>query len=148
MLHLKKGVNSMNLIKNAKLSMPVLYNTETSSTSAVVDMTGFESVCFVLQMGTSGSTNTVMHIESGSSSGGGDMVDLTGTQIISTSTGRSAVASDLIKPPYRYVRPVVVATSESAYSVLAIQYGARVLPITQSTDITAKEVNIGTSGTV
>jgi hypothetical protein len=138
----------MNLIKNVKMSLPVLYNTETSSTSAVIDMAGYESVCFVLQMGTSGSTNVAMHIESGSSSGGGDAVDLTGTEIISTSTGRSAVASDLIKPPYRYVVPVVVATTESAYSVLALQYGARVLPVSQSTDITADEVNVGTSGTV
>lgn len=128
--------------------MPVLYNTETSSTSAVIDMKGYESVLFVLQMGTSGSTNTVMHVESGSSSGGGDCVDLTGTSIISTSTGRSAVASDLIKPPYRYVRPVVIATTESAYSVLALQYGARALPVTQSTDITANEVNVGTTGTI
>ena len=138
----------MNLIKNAKMSMPVLYNTETSSTSAVVDMSGYDSVLFVLQMGTSGSTNTAMHIESGSSSGGGDMVDLTGTSIVSTSTGRSAVAADMIKPPYRYVRPVVVAATESAYSVLAIQYGTRKMPVTQSTDITANEVNVGTSGTV
>jgi hypothetical protein len=138
----------MNLIKSAKMSMPVLYNTETSSTSAVVDMNGYDSVLFVLQMGTSGSTNTAMHIESGSSSGGGDMVDLTGTSIVSTSTGRSAVAADMIKPPYQYVRPVVVAATESAYSVLAIQYGARKMPVTQSTDITANEVNVGTSGTV
>jgi len=137
----------MNLIKNVKMSLPVLYNTETSSTSAIVDMKGYESVCFVLQVGTSGSTSVAMHIESGSSSGGGDCADLTGTSIVSTSTGRSAVASDLIKPPYRYVRPVVVATTESAYSVLALQYGARALPVTQSTDITANEVNVGTTGT-
>ena len=138
----------MNLIKNVCMQMPVLYNTETSSTSAVVDMQGYEGVMFVLQVGTSGSTTITMHVESGSSSGMGDMVDMTGTSIVSTSTGRSAVASDFYKPPYRYARPVVVATTESAYSVLAIKYGARVLPTTQTTDITDNELNVGTSGTV
>ena len=138
----------MNLIKNVKLSMPVLYNTETSSTSAVVDMTGYESIMFVLQVGTSGSTAIAMHIESGSSSGYGDAVDLTDTSIISTSTGRSMIASDLVKPPYRFVRPVVIATTESCYSVLAMQYGARKLPVIQSTDVTQNEVNIGSSGSI
>jgi hypothetical protein len=138
----------MNLIKNVSMQMPILYNTETSSTSLVVDMNGYEGVMFVLQVGTSGSTAVTMHVESGSSSGMGDMVDMEGTSIVSTSTGRSAVASDFYKPPYRYVRPVVVATTESAYSVLAIKYGARVLPTTQTTDITDDELNVGTSGTV
>jgi hypothetical protein len=138
----------MNLIKNVSMQMPILYNTETSSTSLVVDMMGYEGVMFVLQTGTSGSTAITMHIESGSSSGMGDMVDMTGTSIISTSTGRSAVASDFYKPPYRYVRPVVIATTESAYSVLAVKYGARALPTSQTTDITDDEVNVGSSGTV
>lgn len=138
----------MNLIKNVSMQMPILYNTETSSTSLAVDMQGYEGVVFVLQVGTSGSTAVTMHIESGSSSGMGDMVDMEGTSIVSSSTGRSAVASDFYKPPYRYVRPVVVATTESCYSVLAIRYGARVYPTTQTTDITDDEINLGTSGTV
>ena len=130
------------------MQMPILYNTETSSTSVAVDMNGFEGVSFVLQIGTSGSTSITMHIESGSSSGMSDMVDMEGTSLISTSTGRSAIVSDFCKPPYRYVRPVVVAATESAYSVLAIKYGARILPTTQTTDITTNELNIGSSGTV
>jgi len=138
----------MNLIKNVSMQMPILYNTETSSTSLAVDMLGYEGVIFVLEVGTSGSTATAMHIESGSSSGMGDMVDQVGTSIVSTSTGRSAVASDYYRPQYRYVRPVVVATTESCYSVLAIRYGARVLPTSQTTDITTNELNIGSSGTV
>lgn len=138
----------MNLIKNVSMQMPILYNTETSSTSLAVDMNGYEGVMFVLQVGTSGSTAITMHVESGSSSGMGDMVDMEGTSLVSTSTGRSAIASDFYKPPYRYVRPVVVATTESCYSVLAIKYGARVLPTTQTTDITTNELNVGTSGTV
>lgn len=138
----------MNLIKNVSMQMPILYNTETSSTSVAVDMQGFEGVVFVLQVGTSGSTAITMHVESGSSSGMSDMVDMEGTSIVSTSTGRSAVATDFYRPPYRYARPVVVATTESCYSVLAIKYGARVLPTSQTTDITDNEINIGTSGTV
>jgi hypothetical protein len=137
----------MNLIKNAKISMPILYNTETSSTSAAVDMAGYDNVLFILEVGTSGSTAVAMHLESGASSAMTDMIDLEGTSIVSSSTGRSCIASDLIKPPYRYVRPVVVATTESCYSVLAIQYGARKLPVTQSTDVTANETHAVSTGT-
>jgi hypothetical protein len=138
----------MNLIKNVKLSYPIQYNSETSSTSIAVDMQGYEGVIFALQVGTSGSTAITMHIECGSSSGMSDMVDQTGTSIISTSTGRTMVASDFYKPIERYVRPVVIADTESVYSVLAMQYGARMLPVSQSSDVTADELNVSSSGTV
>ena len=139
----------MNLIKNVRLSYPLTYvSTSTGSTGCnVVDMQGFEGVAFVLQVGSSASTSATMHIEAGSSSGCGNAQDLTGTSIVSTSTGHTMVIADVYKPTHRYVWPIVVSTDESAYSIMAIQYGARVLPVSQSTDVTANEINIGTTGT-
>ena len=127
--------------------MPVFHVTSTGSTSVIIDMNGYESVVFALQIGSSGSTDVPMHVESGSSSGGGDMVDMTGTSITS-SGANTMIVTDFINPPYRYVRPVVLPVSQSVFGVLAIQYGARVLPTTQSSDVTASEVNVGTSGTI
>jgi hypothetical protein len=139
----------MNLVKNAKLAYALAYvSTSTGSTGCTVsDNQGFEGIMYVLQTGSSASTGITMHIESGSSSGCGDAQDLTGTSIISTSTGHTMIVADVYKPPYRYTWPIVSCDTESAYSILAIQYGARKLPVSQSADVTANELNIGSTGT-
>ena len=120
------------------------------SKSSVIDMAGYEGVILVGLFTEDTSTAKSIHAEGGSSAGGGDAVDLEGTSVVATtSTGYGIAICDIYKPLEQYVVGALLTTNASTgiHSMIAIRYGARVLPTTQSTDYhyVNSEVNVSPS---
>lgn len=138
----------MNLIKNCLVTKVVTATTGGLGLTdgSVLDMSGYEGVLFVANIIASNtSTANGIHLQSGSSSGGGDDIDVTDSQITSSGT---VVLLDVYKPTKRYLTGVLEQSSGStgSNSLTAIQYGARVLPTSQNYD---SDLIIGTdSGTI
>jgi hypothetical protein len=130
-----------NLFIGAKITRVI--NTTAAGTTAVngsvIDMQGFENVSFTALFGAITSTAvTGIKAQQGNASDGSDMADLTGTAIAIADTGSNkALAIDVIKPEKRYVRLVVTRGTANAVidGAIAMQYGARVEPVTNDTTI-------------
>ena len=107
----------------------------TAATSAVesdpVDMAGFEGVLFITSFGTAASGNTLLASQDTAS--GGSYTDLLGTSVTS-GTSDEDVWLDVYRPTKRYVRVEAArGTSSTLESIWAIQYGARVQPVDNTT---------------
>lgn len=107
----------------------------TAATSAVesdyVDMAGFEGVVFITSFGTAASGNTLLAAQDSAS--GGSYTDLEGTSVTS-GTSDEDVWIDVYRPTKRYVRAEAArGTSSTLESIWAIQYGARVQPVDNTT---------------
>lgn len=116
-----------------------------SGTSAIngtgVDMAGYDGVAFVAQCGLSGSAGGfVLKAQQDTDVAFGTAADLLGTAQTVT-TGSAAKASgvlDVYKPKERYVRPVVTPDANAngaPLAVLAIRYGGRALPETNTGEL-------------
>jgi len=140
----------MNLIKNV-LVTNVLNLTSAGSTDTeanVLDMKGYEGVLFIANFATNNtSTMKGLHVQAGSSSGGGDAVDIADSEQTCTSTSGGVVLVDVYKPTLRYIEAVIETSASTLDNrVTAVQYGARSVPTTQTYD---DDLIIGTStGTI
>lgn len=106
----------------------------TAGTSAVnsgsVDMAGFEGVIFISSFGTAASNNTV---EAAQSTDDSSFSDLLGSSVTSGSSDED-VWIDVYRPQERYVRAEFArGTSSTLESIWAIQYGAKKLPVDNTT---------------
>ena len=106
----------------------------TAGTSAVnsgsVDMAGFEGVIFISSFGTAASGNTV---EAAQSTDDSSFSDLLGSSVTSGSSDED-VWIDIYRPQERYVRAEFArGTSSTLESIWAIQYGAKKLPVDNTT---------------
>jgi hypothetical protein len=100
---------------------------DTAVTSDAVDMSGYEGVVFVTSFGTANAGNTILASQDTAS--GGDYTDLLGTSV-SSGTSDEDVWIDVYRPSKRYVRCEIARGSASTLeSIYAIQYGPRVLPV-------------------
>ena len=107
----------------------------TAGTDAVnsdgVDMANFEGVLFLTSFGTAATDNTVNAAQGLTS--GGTYDDLLGTETGATASDED-VWLDIYRPLDRFVRlEVVRGTSTTLESIWAIQYGARNLPVDNTT---------------
>ena len=107
----------------------------TAGTDAVnsdgVDMANFEGVLFLTSFGTAATDNTVNAAQGLTS--GGTYDDLEGTETGATASDED-VWLDIYRPLDRFVRlEVVRGTSTTLESIWAIQYGARNLPVDNTT---------------
>lgn len=138
-----------NFLKDFKVSSvsPAAVAATTSITSSVLDMSGFDSVVFIALLGdvTTGSvlSLTVKENTANSTSSptpaaitGGATADFTAD---TTSADSKLLISDVMRPDMRYVFCVLARGTANAVvnSILAIQYNAKSLPVTQSTDVIA-----------
>lgn len=105
----------------------------------VIDMLGFEGVMFVLSLGTtvtSGATITLLAAQNTTSSVVG-MAELDDevTVTVGASDAEKLIILDLYQPAERYVRPEFEISDQTVEidSIIAIQYGAKKMPVTQST---------------
>jgi hypothetical protein len=119
----------MNLSNHVKITK--VKDHTTAATSAVesdpVDMQGYEGVMFVTSFGTAAANNTILAAQDVAS--GGSYTDLLGTSV-SSGTSDEDVWIDVYRPSKRYVRVEIArGTSSTLESIYAIQYGARVLPV-------------------
>lgn len=110
----------------------------TAATDAVnsdgVDMWqngGYEGVMFLTSFGTAASGNTMNAAQGGDNSS--DWQDLEGTSV-SSGTSDEDVWLDIYRPTDRYVRAEIArGTSSTLESIWAILYGARSIPVDNTT---------------
>lgn len=100
--------------------------------SSILDMSGYEGVMFFTSFGTA-ATDNYLKVQQDDANGAGGMADLAGTKVASGSSDED-VWVDVYRPGKRYVRCIaVVDTSSTVESIWAIQYGARELPVDNTT---------------
>lgn len=117
-----------------KVKLTKVADHTTAATTAVnsssVDMQGFEGVIFITSFGTANSGNTCNLAQSSDDS---NFDDLTGSSVTSGSSDED-IWIDVYRPSDRYVRLEAVRGSSSTLeSIWAIQYGARVQPVDNTT---------------
>lgn len=102
-------------------------------TSSSVDMQDYEGVIFISSYGTAAAGNTA-HAEQSSDDGSSDaFADLAGTEV-GVSTSDEDVWVEVHRPTERYVRAAFLrGTSSTLESIYAIQYGAKIKPVDNTT---------------
>lgn len=119
-------------IKHTRVSNAVAAGT-TDVESTSVDMADFDSVAFTVAFGAIVS-GAVTSVKLQGSANNSTWVDLEGTSItVADTDDNDLVISDQIRPNYRYVRCVVDRGTQNATIdvIIAHQYAARFLPVTQ-----------------
>jgi hypothetical protein len=105
----------------------------TNVNGSILDMEGFESVEFILSAGTITDGNLSIKAQDGAAANLSDAADVAGTlTTLQNTDDNKAAVLDIVRPPKRYIRPVVVrggATGAVIDGVIAIQYAARNKPV-------------------
>ncbi len=132
----------MNISKNVKISEAVSVTNGAAGTTDIegtaLDMTGFEGVLMMVQMGAiTGSAVTSIKAQEGEESDLSDAADLLGTsQTIADSDDEDVFYIDLYKPVERYVRLYVSrATQNAVLSATYIQYGPAKMPTSHGSTV-------------
>ena len=108
----------------------------TGAVSSVVDTADCEGVMFVAFNSTIATTDFGIWANMGTSSGlSSTSSTIAGSAVYTTSAGTDvAVVLDIYRPQHRYVQAVVnTPATGSVGGVIAIKYGVRKAPVTQST---------------
>ncbi|HZR23239.1 MAG TPA: hypothetical protein VFA59_06610 [Vicinamibacterales bacterium] len=105
--------------------------------STVLDMAGFNAVLWVVKLGTSDSGNFAKGQEAATADMSGAQ-DLLGTK----AAGQKILVVDVQRPAQRYVRCAVIraGVNTTVDAVVALQYDASKLPITQAAAIALAQV--------
>ena len=144
----------MNFLKNNKIQevlAPIALASATDSNSDRLDMSGYEGVIFILPITDSVDTGVAtLTIEQNTADSDTGMAALSGAVATATSAANDDLNNTLLivevyRPLERYVQGVVTsATANIAYgSMVAIQYGARYVPITQPASVKASTLVAG-----
>lgn len=137
----------LNLSKDAKVTriMNGVVAGTSDQTSAVLDMDGFESVEFIALFGAlSTGAVTSIKLQQGALADMSDAADLEGTKLsIAESDDDKVLITELIKPKERYLQVVVDRGTGNAVidGIIAIQHGARVLPVTHASSVAGSELH-------
>ena len=125
----------MNLSKNAKVSKIVsvtagVAGTSDTITSSAIDMTGFDSVIIVAQLGAFSAGGTAA-LKVQDSSDNSTYADVEGTlQSFVAGDAEEVVLIDIANPRKRYMKLLNTrATANSAFSAIAIQYNSKLVPV-------------------
>ena len=138
----------MNLAQNVKITraLNAVAAGQTVQNGAVIDMANFEGVVFIAALGTLASgAVTGIKAQQGNQANLSDAADLAGTAVsIADTEDNELLVLDIYRPAERYVRAVVTRGTADAVidGVIAIQYGARVLPVTQDTTVAGIETHV------
>lgn len=114
--------------------------------SDIVDMAGFDGVLFVVLWGaiTDGTPKVKAQQDSGAAMAAA--ADLAGSSVaVTTDDDNKMALLDIYQPQERYVRAVVTrggSTGAVVDAILAIQYGAKNEPVTQSADVAGHEKHV------
>jgi hypothetical protein len=148
----------MNFLKNFKISQLNCGTTDgvesgsLTSTSNPIDMSGYEGVVFVGSITQLETTDSYLSVAYSCSSGG-TFHDIAGTKIVGVSSGTNVYYACEINnplPDQRFMAATVTVTGTCDWvgAIMAIQYGADSMPVTQPT-CNVTEIHISaTSGTV
>jgi hypothetical protein len=133
-------MNLSNGVKITRVVGPTVAGTTTIDGTAL-DMQGYEGVVFVGSVVTA-AVNNGIKAQQGQASNLSDAADLAGTAVLLDAT-KTQMVLDVYRPEERYVRcQVVRGTSTVIDSVWAIQYGARVEPVSNVTAAQAAELHV------
>src|SRR5512137_837557 len=139
-------MNLSKAVKVARVLNGVAAGT-TEQSGSVVDMQGFEGVQFVALFGALTATQvTSLKVQQGTLADGSDMPDLAGSlhTALADADGNKCLVTDVYRPQKRYVRAVVTRGTANAVidGVIALQYSARVQPITNDSTVKATKLLI------
>lgn len=131
----------MNLSKNAKflrLSGAIAAATTDVTNMTSIDMLGYQSVTLLVSAAaiTSGAVTAVKKQQSSDDGSSDAYSDLEGTAVSIADTSDSTLTVlEVSNPQKRYLKPVITRGTQNAAfeSVLAIQTGPKLAPVTQST---------------
>lgn len=122
--------------KFSRLSNGVAAGVGTTNCTSV-DMSGYDSVTFAIQIGAVDATGVVtIHVEQ--SEDDSSFADLEGTEVSYTASDDNKVALlEVNRPREQYVRPVIVRSTANSVidSVLGIQSKAGEEPVSQSATV-------------
>jgi len=133
----------MNLARNLRIAraMNAVAAGQTNQNGGVIDMANYEGVVFIAALGTlAPGAVTGMKAQQGNQANLSDAADLAGTAVsIADAEDNELLVLDIYRPAERYVRAVVTRGTADATidGVIAIQYGPRVLPVTQDATVAA-----------
>ena len=139
----------MNLARNVKITraLNAVAAGQTAQNGAVIDMANYEGVVFIAAFGTLGLRRGDRH-----KGPAGNSSQPVGCRRSRRHCGlaspiprtTSSWCSDLFRPAERYVRAVVTRGTADAVidGVIAIQYGTRVLPVTQDATVAGIETHV------
>lgn len=141
---------TLSLKQEAVMSRPLNAQAAGQGTDngASVDMESFEGVMFIVPIGTiTGAGDVELKAQQSSDDGSGDaFADLIGTsvKVIGSANSNKLAILDVYRPREQFVRPVVVRSVANAVldGVIAIRYGARKSPTTQSADVGSAENHV------
>lgn len=115
-------------------------------TSDIIDMAGFDGVLFLVIWGAITDGTPKVKAQQDSASAMGAAADLAATSVAVTVDDDNKIAIlDIYQPQERYVRCVVTrggSTGAVVDAILAIQYGAKNEPVTQSADVAGHEKHV------
>lgn len=139
----------LNLVANSKItrhSNAVAAGQTVITPDTAIDMAGFESVTFLVAFGEiTASAVTSIEVHCSSDDGEEDAYTaLAGSNVVVTDANDNKVAAiDVIRPPERYVKCIVNRADEDAAvdAIIAIQTGAKKLPVTADATIVGNEVH-------
>jgi len=139
----------MNLSKRVKVTR-VLNSVaagQTDQNGSVIDMSGFEGIQFVALFGALTATQvTSLEVQQGNLADGSDMADLEGSlhTALADADGNKCLVTDIFRPQKRYVRAVMTRGTANAVidGVIALQYSARVQPVTNDATVKAAKLLI------
>lgn len=132
-----------NLLNNVKITrvLAAVADGQAASASDILDMQGFTGVMFIAKVAdvTNGSVLTLAAQQNTANSSVG-MATLSGSVTYTagaTDADDDLLVLDVVKPRERYVRAVFTSATQNAVKdgVIAIQYGAEVVPVTQGSTV-------------
>jgi crotonobetainyl-CoA:carnitine CoA-transferase CaiB-like acyl-CoA transferase len=138
----------MNLAQNVKITrvLNAVAAGQTAQNGAVIDMANFEGVVFLAAFGTlDAGAVTGLKAQQGLQPNLSDAADLAGAALaIADTADNKLLVLDVFRPAERYVRAVVTRGTADAVidGVIAIQYGARVMPATQDATVAGIETHV------
>ncbi len=118
----------------------------TDVVSSVLDMAGYDSVLFVADLGTV-TDGSVLQLkpsenDANSTSGGTALTGGNTPSVTASGNSNSVLASEVIRPAKRYVFCTLSRGTQNAVvnTLLAIQYKAKAVPVTQPASLIASAI--------
>src|SRR5574343_611969 len=114
----------------------------------ILDMQGFDSVCFIAILGDVANTSVItLKAMSGSAAnlaGGAYKTAIATVTATATSGDDKLLVLDVVKTNERYIRPDLVRATANAVvdSIIAIRYNADNVPVTQGSDVVHNNIQV------
>lgn len=133
----------MNLLNNTLITRVLVATADGTGTqsSDILDMQGYEGVLFIWKLDDVDDTAVLtLQAQQDELNAAGGMATLTGTATFTagaTDADDDCLVLDVYRPTKRYVRAqgVIATANATTAAIIAIQYGARKSPVTQSSTV-------------